>query len=98
MAQPAWRAPPEPNAKVQARLPKLSVYNSLTRTKTPFVPLDREGRRVGWYACGPTVYDDSVSLSRISWAQLKYYILVEPESENVNLQYESRWRLTTDST
>lgn len=53
--QPTWRAPtakPE-----QADLPKISIYNSLTRTKTPFVPLD--GNKVGWYACGPTVYDDA---------------------------------------
>lgn len=59
-AQPEWHAPPAPPASVQERLPKLSVYNSLTRSKTPFVPLDPEGRRVGWYACGPTVYDDAV--------------------------------------
>jgi len=26
------------------------------------VPLDPEGIRVGWYACGPTVYDDAVGL------------------------------------
>jgi cysteinyl-tRNA synthetase len=25
------------------------------------VPLDREGKKIGWYACGPTVYDDAVS-------------------------------------
>ncbi|MBR6028079.1 MAG: cysteine--tRNA ligase [Clostridia bacterium] len=31
------------------------IYNSLTRTKEPFVPL-HEGK-VGIYACGPTVYD-----------------------------------------
>ncbi|KAF7191735.1 Cysteine--tRNA ligase [Pseudocercospora fuligena] len=57
--QPEWRAPPAPSAEVQARLPKLSVYNSLTRTKTPFIPLDKSGKKVTWYACGPTVYDDS---------------------------------------
>ena len=59
-AQPRWQPPPEPSESVRARLPQLSVYNSLTRSKTPFVPLDAEGRKVGWYACGPTVYDDSV--------------------------------------
>ncbi|KAK3658793.1 cysteinyl-tRNA synthetase [Elasticomyces elasticus] len=58
-AQPQWQPPPTPNESVRARLPQLSVYNSLTRSKTPFVPLDGEGRKVGWYACGPTVYDDS---------------------------------------
>lgn len=54
MAQPEWRAPA---ASPQAGLPQLSIYNSLTRSKTPFVP--REGKKVSWYACGPTVYDDS---------------------------------------
>jgi len=33
----------------------LSLYNTLTRTKQPFEPLDRE--RVTMYACGPTVYN-----------------------------------------
>jgi cysteinyl-tRNA synthetase len=33
----------------------LSLYNSLTRRKEQFEPLDRE--RVGLYVCGPTVYD-----------------------------------------
>ena len=31
--------------------------NTFTRTKVPFVPL--EGNRVGWYICGPTVYDSA---------------------------------------
>ena len=33
----------------------LSFYNTLTRRKEPFVPLDPD--RVGMYVCGPTVYD-----------------------------------------
>ena len=33
----------------------LKVMNSLTRSKTPFIPIN--GRRVLWYMCGPTVYD-----------------------------------------
>ncbi|KAK5126208.1 hypothetical protein LTR08_004779 [Meristemomyces frigidus] len=57
--QPEWRAPQAPDARVRERLPRLSVYNSLTRSKTPFVPRDVEGVAVGWYACGPTVYDDA---------------------------------------
>ena len=31
----------------------------MTKSKTPFVPLDSEGKKVTWYACGPTVYDDA---------------------------------------
>lgn len=37
--------------------PVLHVYNSLTRTKQPFVPM--RARHVTWYNCGPTVYDAS---------------------------------------
>lgn len=37
--------------------PTLHVYNSLTRTKEPFVPM--RARHVTWYNCGPTVYDAS---------------------------------------
>ena len=33
----------------------LVVYNTLTRRKEPFVPLNPD--RVGMYVCGPTVYD-----------------------------------------
>ncbi|MBN8956595.1 MAG: cysteine--tRNA ligase [Rhizobiales bacterium] len=41
----------------------LKLYNTLTRTKEAFVPLDWQGdlpeaeRRVRMYVCGPTVYD-----------------------------------------
>lgn len=35
----------------------LQLYNTITRSVEPFVPLDPEGRRVGLYCCGPTVYD-----------------------------------------
>ncbi|WFC93795.1 cysteine--tRNA ligase [Malassezia brasiliensis] len=37
--------------------PTLHVYNSLTRSKDPFVPM--RARHVTWYNCGPTVYDAS---------------------------------------
>src|SRR5215510_2760131 len=37
----------------------LRVYNTLTQTKEPFQPLDPEGRQVGMYVCGPTVYKPS---------------------------------------
>ncbi len=35
----------------------LKIYNTLSRTKEEFVPLDSAGKKVGLYACGPTVYD-----------------------------------------
>ena len=35
----------------------LAFYNTLTRRKEPFVPLDPQ--RVGMYVCGPTVYDQA---------------------------------------
>ena len=34
---------------------KLRLYNTLTRTKEDFVPLDANNVRL--YVCGPTVYD-----------------------------------------
>ncbi|KAJ2643573.1 cysteinyl-tRNA synthetase [Coemansia sp. RSA 1694] len=43
--------PPEP-AHPQTGL---GIHNSLTKSTVPFVP--REGNKVSWYACGPTVYD-----------------------------------------
>lgn len=54
--QPPWRQPP---SHPGAELPPLKVWNSLTKSKTPFVPIDPAGKKVSWYACGPTVYDDS---------------------------------------
>ncbi|KAL0581043.1 cysteinyl-tRNA synthetase [Marasmius crinis-equi] len=50
--QPHWSTP----VPLQPE-PVLKVYNSLTRTKTEFVP--KNGRHVKWYNCGPTVYDAS---------------------------------------
>ncbi|KAF8349126.1 tRNA synthetases class I (C) catalytic domain-containing protein [Amanita rubescens] len=50
--QPPWSLPTPLSPE-----PSLKVYNSLTRTKTDFVPKD--GRLVKWYNCGPTVYDAS---------------------------------------
>ncbi|CAG8895738.1 unnamed protein product [Penicillium egyptiacum] len=54
--QPPWRQPP---SSPDAQLPPLKVWNSLTKSKTPFVPIDPAGKKVVWYACGPTVYDDA---------------------------------------
>ncbi|KAJ7212947.1 tRNA synthetases class I (C) catalytic domain-containing protein [Mycena pura] len=50
--QPPWAVPQK-----QREEPVLKVYNSLTKSKTEFIP--RDGRRVKWYNCGPTVYDAS---------------------------------------
>jgi cysteinyl-tRNA synthetase len=35
----------------------LQFFNTLTRRKEDFVPLDPEGKKVGLYTCGPTVYN-----------------------------------------
>lgn len=50
--QPPW-AEPHPGEPS-----KLTLYNSLQRAKTPFRPIDQDGK-VSWYSCGPTVYDDA---------------------------------------
>ena len=55
--QPHWEPPASPNPDVL--LPPLKIWNSLTRSKTPFIPIDWKNRGVTWYACGPTVYDDA---------------------------------------
>ncbi|KAJ5665309.1 uncharacterized protein N7477_007757 [Penicillium maclennaniae] len=54
--QPAWQQPPLHEG---VQLPPLKVYNSLTKSKSPFIPVDPSGKKVTWYACGPTVYDDA---------------------------------------
>src|SRR6218665_213634 len=35
--------------------PQISLYNTLTRSKAPFAPMDANNVRL--YVCGPTVYD-----------------------------------------
>ncbi|KAL8727553.1 MAG: hypothetical protein Q9166_005959 [cf. Caloplaca sp. 2 TL-2023] len=52
--QPPWK-PPHPINDTHT----LTIWNSLTKSKTHFVPLDPHGKAVTWYACGPTVYDDA---------------------------------------
>ncbi|QVM11476.1 hypothetical protein D8B26_006124 [Coccidioides posadasii str. Silveira] len=56
--QPPWKQP-SPSPESASKLPPLKLWNSLTRSKVPFVPLDPTGNKVTWYACGPTVYDDA---------------------------------------
>jgi cysteinyl-tRNA synthetase len=35
----------------------LKLFNTLSRSIQEFAPLDRSGKKVGMYCCGPTVYD-----------------------------------------
>jgi cysteinyl-tRNA synthetase len=49
---PPWFAP-----QTASPLPPLSVLNSLTSQKETFQPTS--GNQVGWYICGPTVYDSA---------------------------------------
>ena len=58
--QPIWQ---KPTAPPDAALPNLSIYNSLTKKKEPFVPLDWENRKVKWYACG--MYLERIQVSKI---------------------------------
>ncbi|PVH20991.1 hypothetical protein CXQ85_004507 [Candidozyma haemuli] len=51
ITQPPWYKPsPPPGEK-----PALKLYNSLTRNKEHFVPLNHN--QITWYCCGPTVYN-----------------------------------------
>jgi cysteinyl-tRNA synthetase len=53
-----WAAGAKPLAAPAGGLAKgLQLLNSFTHVKQPFAPL--AGNRVGWYICGPTVYDAS---------------------------------------
>lgn len=56
ITQPPWQEPVRPEG---FKGPDLAVYNSLTRTKTPFFPIDKDGKKITWYSCGPTVYAPS---------------------------------------
>lgn len=38
-----------------ADIPEIILFNSLSRTKEPFIPID--SKKVTMYTCGPTVYD-----------------------------------------
>lgn len=51
--QPRWQVP----ASSDSSLPPIKIYNSLTRDKSNFIPV--HSKKILWYACGPTVYDDA---------------------------------------
>ncbi|PRP76349.1 hypothetical protein PROFUN_15265 [Planoprotostelium fungivorum] len=51
------RPAPNWNQPEGTPLTDLKIYNSLTKSKVPFV--SHGGRDVSWYICGPTVYDSS---------------------------------------
>ncbi|MEB3272722.1 MAG: cysteine--tRNA ligase [Prochlorothrix sp.] len=56
----------------------LTLYNSLTRRKEPFQPLDPDGQQVKLYCCGVTVYDYchlGHARSYIIWDTLRRYLL-----------------------
>lgn len=53
----ASRQPPWSHPQSSTHEPELKIWNSLTRSKKPFVP--RERQKISWYSCGPTVYDDA---------------------------------------
>jgi len=50
-SQPAW------SCGKMSDTPHLKLFNSLTRKKEIFIP--KNGNKVRWYSCGPTVYDAS---------------------------------------
>jgi cysteinyl-tRNA synthetase len=52
----AWRPQHAALPLRNKRMPDIALYNTLTRTKQPLVPL--VPGRIGMYVCGPTVYDD----------------------------------------
>lgn len=56
---PTWISPPTlcTTSEELAKAYPLMVYNSMTRTKTRFIP--RDPNHVTWYQCGPTVYAES---------------------------------------
>jgi cysteinyl-tRNA synthetase len=51
------KSPPQPKDRTPAKVtqPRLRLYNTLTRRKQDFAPIDP--RAVRLYVCGPTVYD-----------------------------------------
>ncbi|GME91427.1 cysteine-tRNA ligase activity protein [[Candida] boidinii] len=65
--QPEWLIPvtnddnnnvdSKQNMETTSTTPVLKLYNSLTRTKVPFIP--KSSDEVTWYSCGPTVYNSS---------------------------------------
>ncbi|ODV61731.1 cysteine--tRNA ligase [Ascoidea rubescens DSM 1968] len=57
VVQPTWYKPD--SSKINGDKPVLKLYNSLTRSKDEFIPVDQKRNQITWYSCGPTVYDSS---------------------------------------
>ena len=52
-----WEAPPP--AALGSGLPDLKIWNSLTKEKDAFIPLDWKNKKVSLYACGITPYSNT---------------------------------------
>lgn len=50
-----WRGPGDGRPDLEPQV--LRLYNTLTKRKDVFVPMDPIGKHITWYTCGPTVYD-----------------------------------------
>ncbi len=55
--QPPWSPPPP--ATSNSGLPALKIWNSLTKEKNAFIPLDWKNKKVSLYACGITPYSNT---------------------------------------
>ena len=55
--QPPWQPPPQ--APPDSGLPPLKIWNSLTKEKDAFIPLDWKNKKVSLYACGVTPYSNT---------------------------------------
>lgn len=49
---PSWSAPVESKEDIV-----LKIFNTLTKHKDKFIPVQNGGKSIRWYSCGPTVYD-----------------------------------------
>ena len=64
------------------------MHNSLTSTKVPFLP-SHDGKYIGWYTCGPTVYDSA----HLGHARCYGHTTKNNHTASTNLQRASWTRL-----